>query len=160
MEEVEKELIAEIERARYRKAIFIKPEDIQVEDRVKLACRSCYWYKKRYSCPPYSWNIEKTKEIIKYFNRGIMVVWKVTDVPLRIVRYEPIGFIAGACPRHLICAAVLKRPCFSPHLRRSSLESVGINVHKLAERYEIKGYQRNPKNHFHWIGLVLYNDGK
>ncbi|MEW6096294.1 MAG: DUF2284 domain-containing protein, partial [bacterium] len=165
------ELIDIIERKGFHKGIVVKTKDIPVEQKVKDACQYCDSFNNCYSCPPYSWKIEKTKEVIKNFELGIMLVLRIKDIPPRLMKipviafflqlifvrkyvrrlhrmvlkleemaekdgYKTQGFIAGPCLLHLTkCGAMDKSGCKLPKLRRSSLESTGINVYKLAKSY-------------------------
>ncbi|MEW6609189.1 MAG: DUF2284 domain-containing protein [bacterium] len=74
--------------------------------------------------------------------------------------YEVQGFIAGPCLLHLTkCGAVDKSGCKLPKIRRSSLESTGINVYKLAKSYGIK-IDKKLEDVVHLIGLLLIKELK
>ncbi|MDI6734602.1 MAG: DUF2284 domain-containing protein [bacterium] len=184
------ELIDIIEREGFCKGIVIRTKDIQVEQRVKNACKLCDSFNNCYSCPPYSWKIEKTKKIISDYELGIMLVLRIKDIPPRLMKipfiafflqlifvrkyvrklhrmvlklegiakkdgYEVQGFIAGPCLLHLTkCGAVDKSGCKLPKIRRSSLESTGINVYRLAKFYGIK-IDKKLEDVVHLIGLLL-----
>lgn len=189
------ELIDIIERKGFHKGIIIKTEDIQIDQNVKNACKFCDSFNNCYSCPPYSWKIEKTKKIISDYKLGIMLVLRIENIPPRLMKIPPIafflqlvfvrkyvkklhrmvlkleeisrkdgyetqGFIAGPCLLHLTkCGAIDKSGCKLPKLRRSSLESTGINVYKLAKFYGIK-IDKRLEDVVHLIGLLLIKELK
>lgn len=188
-------LIDIIEREGFHKGIVIETKNIPVEQKVKDACQHCDSFNNCYSCPPYSWKIEKTKKIIADYELGIMLVLRIKDIPPRLMKissiafflqlifvrkyvrklhrmvlkleeiakkdgYEVQGFIAGPCLLHLTkCGAIDKSGCRLPKLRRSSLESRGIDVYKLAKLYGIK-IDKKLKDIIHLIGLLLIKELK
>lgn len=184
------EFIDIIEREGFHKGIVIETRNIPVEQKVKDACQYCDSFNNCYSCPPYSWKIEKTKKVISEYELGIMLVLRIKDIPPRLMKipsiafflqlifvrkyvrklhrmvlkleeiarkdeYKTQGFIAGPCLLHLTnCGAIKKSGCKFPKLRRSSLESTGINVYKLAKSYGIK-IDKKLEDVVHLIGLLL-----
>jgi len=72
--------------------------------------------------------------------------------------YKTQGFIAGPCLLHSRkCSGLDKSKCKLPQLRRSSMESTGINVYKLARLYGIK-IDKKLEDTIHLIGLLLIKE--
>lgn len=144
------------------------------EETVRSYCKEgCVNFGKKWSCPPYS---KKFSDIISYnsYDKLIILVGyinlddmkyivnpyqqvKAANIILkskcekfaRYIEYELDGYslLSGSCNLCKPCQKKLELPCKKPTMVRYSLESTGINVEKLLEKY--CGYK-----------LLWYNKGK
>ena len=152
-------LIDMAKEAGFTHAASLDMESLEFREDVRAMCRSdrCNNYGKSWSCPPATGSIERAKERIAAYHRGIIVqtcgeisgsfdidgtkrimLWhkKTFDNFVRQVRsfYPdclPMG--AGACSRCRRCTCP-DRPCRHPDRMYPSMEAYGLLVSDVAVR--------------------------
>ena len=153
------EMIILAKEAGFKYAASIDMESLEFREDVRAMCRSdrCNSYGKSWSCPPATGSIERAKERISGYHRGIIVQTcgeisgsfdidgtrqimlrhkKTFDTFVRQVRtfYPdclPMG--AGACSRCRSCTYP-DRPCRHPDRMYPSMEAYGLLVSDVAVR--------------------------
>ena len=153
------EMIILAKEAGFIYAASIDMESLEFREDVRAMCRSerCNSYGKSWSCPPATGSIERAKERISGYHRGIIVQTcgeisgsfdidgtrqimlrhkKTFDIFVRQVRtfYPdclPMG--AGACSRCRSCTCP-DRPCRHPDRMYPSMEAYGLLVSDVAVR--------------------------
>jgi len=95
----------------------------------------------------------KNKYILKNNRKMHRMILKLENLSTRD-GFKTYGFIAGKCMISSRCITPKRRKCSLPKLKRYSLESMGINVYKLAKLYGIK-LDYKLKDVFYYIGLLL-----
>lgn len=153
------EMIILAKGAGFTYAASIDMESLEFREDVRAMCRSdrCNSYGKNWSCPPATGSIERAKERISGYHRGIIVQTcgeisgsfdidgtrqimlrhkKTFDTFVRQVRMFypdclPMG--AGACSRCRSCTYP-DRPCRHPDRMYPSMEAYGLLVSDVAVR--------------------------
>ncbi len=149
------------------------------EERIRIYCHQnlCDKYGKHYMCPPFVGTIEEAKTKLKDYDKAFLLRYsKNMKVPedieeiekskvdfhnniLKIENFfgakgiESWGLIGGSCFLCKKCMAINNKPCNNPNMARPSLESLGIDVQKLLDNFELD-------NTFYpdrimWSGCVL-----
>ncbi len=160
-------------------AAIISAVDISVDERVRLKCQVplCDTYGRNYTCPPHVPSPAEFKKALKNYKRGILVrviddLAEAEGDPFRsagllheiINRGEKkafsmgyrfaAGFIGGCCRLCEICGAVTGEACRFPFKARPSMESMGIDVIKTAEKAGMS-VAFPVREKVSWIGLIL-----
>ncbi|RLB20873.1 MAG: hypothetical protein DRG71_09120 [Deltaproteobacteria bacterium] len=174
-----------------RDARLIPVGTIPVEHEIQQMCKSprCIGYGQCANCPPYVTSQDESRIWIARFNEALIVKMDIPPKLLTSENhYDPFKRIflivtslerialkqgyqnasalgAGSCKPVFCmdqpCAVLQGKECRYPHLARPSLEAIGINVFKLAQRvgwkmYKIlKGTDSNTVPSASLIGMVL-----
>lgn len=158
-------------------AYLVKIEDIVVENRVYLKCAyGCRDFGKRLNCPPHCISINEFKEILKEYEKGVILVekyeltnqedimsaWddirkesfhKMLDLEKEAFKsgYEFVHLLRpGSCNECIKCEGY----CLKPDIRRFSPEAVGINLSKTLRNIEIS-LDYNNYSVINLIGILL-----
>jgi predicted metal-binding protein len=160
------------------KILKINPKDIIISEWVRMKCLyGCPDLNKSLSCPPFSTDLEFTRNFLNGYNSGLLIQWDLnisdeeerwdwsrqTNVKLLNLEreiflkgnYKTWAFSLGCCK---ICNDCLCDPdkCPSPESRRGSPESFGIDVFGTARKYGIKlEVKRDEKEPFKYVTFVL-----
>lgn len=138
------------------------PDILISEQRIRDLCSEdkCSNFGKNYMCPPYVGSLEEHKERLKRYKYGILLQYSkqlqvnkdhegaeraTVDFHHKILQIEDFlksngkkdvwGMIAGSCYLCNECAAKFNKPCSHPHRARVSLESIGIDVLALLDKF-------------------------
>lgn len=159
----------------------VLPTELIISQEVRDACikNKCGQYGNNFMCPPHIGEIQAFKEKLKQYHNGIFVLvkdevdnpsdlnefYKSADLLHRIMidiekKAKELGYkeaaalIGGNCKLCKPCNAKLgKENCAYPHLARTSLEAVGIDVIHSCEK---KGITIEFKeDEVTWVGLLL-----
>ena len=149
----------------------IASQEIAVEPWVRLKCRfGCSRYDSSLTCPPFSPDEAKMKEILSSYTHALLVQGtppskQFHENLLALERFlflnghsEALAFGAGPCP---VCASGCgpEGQCRFPEMARPSLESCGVDVYETARR---AGLLLKPVTHrlgyVKYVGLVLFNE--
>ncbi|MBN2406790.1 MAG: hypothetical protein JXJ19_03735 [Elusimicrobia bacterium] len=127
MGSIEDKILRVLEKSRYC-GIMINPQDIDVSEKIRENCRACKWYKNRYSCPPYSWPAEKTREVIEKSSGGFLLVRRVRDVPLKLIK------------KNRLLGLMLRNFFYVKYTR--GLQKLVFSLEKTAEKsgYKVNGF--------------------
>lgn len=155
----------------------VESSQIIFEERVRMNCFYCGKYNHSWKCPPKIPPINYTKMleefdcmafiyIKKYFeNDDYNAVRESSSVELHRALLEcekwlwennnstALSFIGGSCK--LCKNGCAPDKCANPYLARSSIEALGINVVKSAERYGLK-INFPPKDYMIRVGMLLW----
>jgi len=151
------------------------------EWRVRDLCleNKCGNYGNNYMCPPHIGALNEVKPKLKKFHQGILFQYSqpvdarndtrgVTRIKVdfhnKILQLEDClkkdgikdawGLIGSSCALCDVCKARTASPCSYPDKARTSLESLGVNVVALLDRFGLDSA-------FHpdmitWTGCILY----
>jgi len=156
----------------FKFARIIETREVAIEPWVRLKCRfGCSRYDFSLTCPPFSPDEEKMKEILSRYSHALLVQGtppskRFHERLLSIERFfflnghsEALAFGAGPCPVCSECPP--EGRCRFPELARPSLESCGVDVYETGRR---AGLLLKPVTHrlgyVKYVGLVLYNEGR
>ncbi|MGA2401519.1 MAG: DUF2284 domain-containing protein, partial [Syntrophobacteraceae bacterium] len=164
-------LAARSNRLGFNFARVIETHEIQIEPWVRLKCQfGCSRYASSLTCPPFSHDEAKMKEILSRYTHALLVQGsppskQFHEQLLNLERFfflsghsEALAFGAGPCP---VCTSgcAPEDRCRFPELARPSLESCGVDVYETARR---AGLFLKPVTHrlgyVKYVGLVLFNE--
>jgi predicted metal-binding protein len=151
------------------------------EERIREYCyeNKCGNYRNNYMCPPHVGSIEEIRARLSTFRRGVLLQYSKpvdvrndivgvrqtrVDFHRKILRLEAFlkeegvdgvwGMIGGSCALCEVCKAKLDEPCPFPDEARASLESIGIDVLALLERFGLDNKFRPDR--ITWTGCILF----
>ncbi|MGB2884121.1 MAG: DUF2284 domain-containing protein [Dehalococcoidia bacterium] len=151
------------------------------EERIREYCyeNKCGNYRNNYMCPPHVGSIEEIRARLSTFRRGVLLQYSKpvdvrndivgvrqtkVDFHRKILRLEAVlkeegvdgvwGMIGGSCALCEVCKAEFDEPCPFPDEARASLESIGINVLALLERFGLDNKFRPDR--ITWTGCILF----
>lgn len=155
---------------------FIKTEELTFTERVRQVCRECPMYGGSWACPPAVGTVEECRERCLRYPEFLLIstVTEVEDIAnmeltletradheaitrqvaamVREQGVEPYVLSTESCS---ICAKCTypDGPCRHPNQMFPCVESHGILVTELAERYGIEFFNGNIVT---WFSLILY----
>ncbi|RLF88369.1 DUF2284 domain-containing protein [Thermococci archaeon] len=125
----------------------INVEKIVVSPRPVWKCRSCPMYGKRPSCPPHSPPWRETKELLKYYRKGLLIKFKINiekfeeekrSVLLWLLGkeheyfrkgfYYALALFPGNCNLCDECSFEAMGVCSMPDKVRPSIDAIGIEL--------------------------------
>lgn len=155
----------------------VRPDDIVLEERVRMNCFYCGRYGQNWKCPPNLPDIDYRKMFCE-FSSGALIYVKISldgknydDVRnhssvilhkglLSMEKYFwnhnralCISFIAGSCK--LCRGGCGKQKCNNPYEARSPLEAAGVNVIETAGKYGLD-ITFPPEQYMFRCGLILW----
>ena len=167
--------LAQLPIAQYE---FFSPQELEFSDRIRRVCElECPRYGKTWACPPAVGSVEACKSRCLSYSGGLLIstLTEVTDIgdmeaclaargPHEALTHEVIALLrqqglevyglstesCGLCEQ----CAYPQAPCHKPEKMLPCVESQGIVVTALAEKYEI-AYQYGG-NIVTWFSLLLY----
>jgi predicted metal-binding protein len=163
-------LVARAHQAGFHFARVIEARDIAFEPWVRLKCQfGCPGYGTTLTCPPYSPDEIKMREILSSYSHALLVQGTPPskqfhtrllslERELFLSGYaEALAFGAGPCT---VCSECQPEGrCRFPDLARPSLEACGVDVYETARR---AGLALQPVTHrqgyVKYVGLVLFNE--
>lgn len=147
-------------------AVIIHPNTITVGRWVQLKCKyGCEEYGKKLTCPPHSPSFEEMKEILREYNRALLLhgrlSWQMRYITAEIEKiafslgfYKAFGLGAGPCKLCENCDTALS--CVRTMEARPSMEACGIDVYQTARRHNLKiETLKNNNEEVNIYGLVL-----
>ncbi len=163
-EKILKELIKRAREKGARSAKLISIKDIFVEDYVRQKCKyGCKLYAKRFTCPPYAPTTQETREMLKNYNRGLLIEFTelreekdqrdILEAMFELEREAFLGglhkaftLVSGPCRLCVECRAEkIKNPnefskkyCKNPLRARPSMEACGIDVYRTVRKAGLK----------------------
>lgn len=159
---------------------FINPEDISFLDQVRYICKTeCPQYGRSWSCPPAVGTVEECRERCSHYTGGFIftTIAEVNDIEnmeetlstrmeheeitrkIRDLFYEQCTDVKVLSTESCaICekCAYPDAPCRFPDKMFPCIESYGILVTELAEKYGISFM--NGANVVTWFSLILYQN--
>lgn len=184
MERIDKDVLKQYLKTQNEMAeiIFIDPKDLVFEENVKMNCWYCGKYNNNWRCPPNLPDINY-KQMMKEYTDGAYVYlkYKITNkedysnirndssvtlhkllLKLEKWMYEhnkanAISFIGGSCK--LCKSGCGKEKCNNPHMSRTPLEAIGVNIVKSVKPYGLKISFPTDKELIR-IGLLLWQEGE
>ena len=160
------------------KEVVINPaDDIEFELKVVEACRSCKRFGKKSSCPPSIPSVDYYRELLPKYRNGLLVyaefsadksewekIGKLSSLTIQKYllkkrdelfsegHYFATAFGSGSCK---ICPECTF-PCKFPNKSLVPLEATGVNVVKLAAKYNIN-VEFPVSTKLYRIGLLLWD---
>ena len=147
-------------------AIVIGTNTIATGRWVQLKCKyGCDEYGKKLTCPPHSPSYEETREILKEYDKAMLLhcrlSWQMRYITAEVEKkafslgfYKAIGFGAGPCKLCENCETA--SPCIRPMDARPSMEACGIDVYQTARNHNFKiETLRSKDDEVNIYGLVL-----
>jgi predicted metal-binding protein len=130
---------------RVKKAVIIKPGDVETAGWVKLKCQfGCGGYGQCLVCPPHTPDSYRMRQVLDEYKRGILIHFsQYADVKAAIVELEREIFLLGAWkafglgagPCSLCKECVLTAGgCRNPEQARPAMEACGIDVFSTAHK--------------------------
>jgi predicted metal-binding protein len=163
-------LCARAQRLGFTHARVLEAGEIAIEPWVRLKCQfGCSRYASTLTCPPFSPDENRMKEILSGFTHALLVQGvppskEFHDRLLSLERLfflnghtEALAFGAGPCP---VCSSCPPEGrCRFPAMARPSLEACGVDVYETARR---AGLSLKPLTHrlgyVKYVGLVLFKE--
>lgn len=162
------------------RVVFMNPDELVIEEQVKMNCFYCGKYGNNWRCPPYLPQIDYRK-MFSEFDEGVFVCFSYflnngssflqirndSSVELHKTlldiekwlwnnnRPTAISFGGGSCK--LCKGGCGEHKCNNPYLSRSPLEATGVNVIKSIKKYGIE-IEFPPVKNLQRIGLVLWQN--
>lgn len=158
---------------------FVRTEDLPFREEVRYICQTeCPQYGKSWSCPPAVGSVEKCKERCMHFREGILFTTAAEDVDTenmsamlatrlahgKVTRQlrdalkeeggEVLALSAESCALCEQCSWP-DAPCRFPDRMLPCIESYGILVTELAEKYGLTFFAGGGL--VIWFGLILYS---
>lgn len=154
---------------------------LEPEERIRQLCQEnkCGNYRNHYMCPPYVGSLSAIRKRLRGFRSGLLLQYgRTIDVrnDLFGVRQAKLDFhemvlrmethlcgeekrdlwsmIGGDCSLCDACLVRLHQPCPYPERARTSLESIGIDVLSLLDRFGLDNSFKPDK--ITWTGCILY----
>ncbi len=147
-------------------AIVIHTNTITVGRWVQLKCKyGCEEYGKKLTCPPHSPSFEEMREILKEYNKALLLhghlSWQMRYITAEIEKhafsmgfYKAFGLGAGPCKLCETCETAVS--CVRPMEARPSMEACGIDVYQTARNHNLKiETLKNKNDEVNIYGLVL-----
>ncbi|GJQ22743.1 MAG: DUF2284 domain-containing protein [Planctomycetia bacterium] len=147
-------------------AAVIHPNTIITGRWVQLKCKyGCEEYGKKLTCPPHSPSYEEMKEILREYNRALLLhghmSWQMRYITAEIEKlafalgfYKAFGLGAGPCKLCENCDTT--HSCIRTMEARPSMEACGIDVYQTARNHNFKIETLKDKNEEANIyGLIL-----
>ncbi|MBC7095468.1 DUF2284 domain-containing protein [Thermococcus sp.] len=125
----------------------ILAKDIKISPRPIWKCRSCPAYAKNPSCPPYTPSWKETKELMKHYEKTLLIKFEVDpekfdDEKREVLTYllnreqelfkngnfYALAFFPGDCNYCKECEFKKTKKCKMPTKVRFSIDGVGIEL--------------------------------
>lgn len=125
----------------------IPTKDIKISPRPIWKCRSCPAYAKNPSCPPYTPSWKETKELMKHYEKTLLIKFEVDpekfdDEKREVLTYllnreqelfkngnfYALAFFPGDCNYCKECEFKKTKKCKMPTKVRFSIDGVGIEL--------------------------------
>ena len=162
-------------------AVPIDPDQVIVDERVRLKCRVpiCDAYNQSLMCPPNVLTVDEFKNLLSMYSEAILIqvrasgnseeeiiaaelhvqnlISELETKALMRGNYFVAGFGAAQCRLCPTCVGVKStEKCRHPFRARPSMEAVGINIYKTCEN---AGVPIKPldKEDLYFVGLLLLN---
>ena len=159
----------------------LNPKILIPEQRIRNFCREnkCSNYDAHHMCPPRIGSLEEVTSKLGEFHQGILLRYsKPVDaaedykgvVRTKVAFHNKIleleehfakqginniwGMIGGSCALCEFCKARSEDPCPYPDKARTSLESIGIDVQNLLEKYGLDN--KFYSSQITWTGCILF----
>ena len=147
-------------------AVVIHTSTIALGRWVQLKCKyGCEEYGNKLSCPPHSPSYEETKEILKEYQKALLIhghlSWQMRYMVTELEKaafslgfYKAFGFGAGPCKLCEHCDT--NSPCPHTAEARPSMEACGIDVYQTARNHNLRiETLKNKDDEVNIYGLVL-----
>lgn len=147
-------------------AVVIHPSTIAVGRWVQLKCKyGCEEYGKKLTCPPHSPSHEEMKEILREYNKALLLhghlSWQMRYITAEIEKmafsvgfYKAFGLGAGPCKLCENCETTAA--CVRTMDARPSMEACGIDVYQTVRNHNLKiETLKNKNEEVNIYGLVL-----
>lgn len=147
-------------------AVIIHPNTITVGRWVQLKCKyGCEEYGKKLTCPPHSPSHEEMKEILREYNKALLLhghlSWQMRYITAEVEKmafsmgfYKAFGLGAGPCKLCENCETTAS--CVRTMEARPSMEACGIDVYQTAKNHNLKiETLKNNNEEANIYGLVL-----
>lgn len=154
----------------FKFARVIETGSVSIDPWVRLKCQfGCSLYGKSSTCPPFSPDEAKMKEILSTYEFALLVQGsppsKVFHERLLALEkslfldgfWEVLAFGAGPCP---VCAGCPSDGrCRFPEKARPSLEACGVDVYETSIRAGLRLKPiKHPQGYVKYVGLVLFKE--
>ena len=162
-------------------AVPITPDQVVVDERVRLKCQVpiCDAYNQSLMCPPNVLSVDEFKNLLSMYSEAILIQVKargcseeeiiaaelhvqnlISDLETKALmqgNYFIAGFGAAQCRLCPKCVGVKSgESCRHPFRARPSMEAVGINVYKTCDNAGVPFKPLDKKN-LCFAGLLLIN---
>lgn len=151
----------------FRTAVLLNSSEIVTEPWVALKCQfGCEKYGKGLQCPPFSMEVEKTRELLKSYTKCLLVESTPPGAQFhkKLLALERAAFLQGkhkalvfgAGPCTLCPDCDTTKPCAQPGKARPSMEACGIDVYETMKNAGLELSPRTEKNQYvKYIGMLL-----
>lgn len=147
-------------------AIIIHTNTIATARWVQLKCKyGCDEYGKKLTCPPHAPSYEEMKDILKEYNKALLlhvhlswqmryIVSEMEKIAFSMGFYKAFGLGAGPCKLCDNCETA--STCTRTTEARPSMEACGIDVYQMARNHNLKiETLKNKDDEINIYGLVL-----